>query len=222
MGTLTAKYVLDGAWITANDEAAERWKPEEGLRWLNTGQRAIATGLRSAWTVTAIKDLEPLKTRQSLAGIGVPEGTSVIGVHAFAKNGTLDRSVIVRDKRIFDERDPYWRSRVATAVVDAMLDPDEPTVFYVHPAVPAGQIELTWSALPPDVASINAPITLADKWESALQAYVLYRFWLKDATFSQGPTKAAMQWELFKQLVGVTRDADLAAFVATSTKGGAQ
>jgi hypothetical protein len=178
--------------------------------------------LRSAWTQTAIKELEPLKTRQTMAGLGVPEATSVIALHGFGKNGVLFRSVVVRDKRIFDERDPYWRSRVATAVEDAMLDPDEPTVFYVHPSVPAGQIELTWSALPPDVPNINAPITLADKWESALQAFVLYRFWLKDATFSQGPTKAAMQWELFKQLVGVTREADLAAFVATSAKGGAQ
>lgn len=221
MGTLTAKKILDGAWIKAADEQHERWPEAEGLRWLNDGQRAIVIALRSAYTANVLRPLQAGKTRQTLAGLGLVGGLSIIGVHGFAKNGNLYRAVTTRDKRLFDERDPYWRTRVGNAVEEAMLDPDEPTAFYVHPAVLDGEIELTYSLLPPEVPNINAPIALGDEWGGALEAFALASFYAKDATQSQGPTKHATYMAEFAQWLGAVKGAELAAGAGANTKGGA-
>ena len=221
MGTLTARKVLDGAWIKATDEGHERWGEAEGLRWLNDGQRAIVVAVRTAYTASALRPLQPSKTRQTLAGLGLPTALSVIGVHGYGKNGALYRAVTTRDKRLFDERDPYWRTRVSNEVEEVMLDPDEPTVLYVHPAVLSGDIELTYSLLPPEVPSLSAPITLGDQWGGALEAFALAGFYAKDATFSQGPSKQAGYLALFGQYVGAVKSAELAAGAGANAKGGA-
>lgn len=230
MSTITGTQILERAWIKAQDDGDTgpvRWKEPEALKWLNDGQREVVNIHRAAYTLTAVRPVLA-GCRQTLAGLGLPQGIQVVEV--LANYGTdlttVGRALRLQERKHLDEFRPQWRSDVADEASAFMLAPDQPEAFDIHPAVPAGRgLQVVYASLPPDLTTAAQLIALSDVYANALQFFVLASFYLKDTTFTAAPAKAAFYMQAFAQSLGVKRDNTLltaATAIAASNAKGAQ
>lgn len=221
MPTLTGQNIVDRAWIKAQDTnggSGVRWPSTEALLWLNDGQREVVNVLPSAYTVTATPTVLP-GTRQTLAGLGLTSGITTVDVtRNYALNGTtVGRAITLRKREWFDDQRPNWHSEVASEAIHWTLDPRDPKAFYLYPAITSGKIEVVYSASPADLGSLAATLTIDDIYANALQWFILFSFYSKDATYTQQPAKAGAYYQLFLQSLGVKSNATLQnAMVASS------
>lgn len=227
MGTLLGSYVADGAWLKANDAtggAATRWLTAEALRWLNNGQREIVNQLPRANAVTATPTVVA-GTRQTLSGLGLTTGVQIIDVTANFNTGATvrGRAITKRDRADFDDQIPSWHSDTAAEADHWMQDDRDPKAFYIYPAIAsaAGKLEVVYAANPTDLASLASAISLDDIYANALEAFVLFSFYSKDATYAKGMQLAATYYSLFKDLLGV-RGTNIAGIAAKGDSKGAQ
>ena len=217
MPTLTGQVILDRAWIKAQDTGGVRWPSAEGLLWLNDGQREVVNVLPSAYTLTTIAAVQA-GTRQTLAGLGLASAITTVDIpRNFAVDGTTPgRSVTLRKREWFDEQRPNWHTEVGTEAVHWCMDPRDPKAFYIFPAIAgaAGKLEVVHSASPPDLVNVASVITLDDIYANALQWFVLFSFYSKDATYTQNPAKASGYYQLFLQSLGQKGNATLSNALA--------
>jgi hypothetical protein len=213
VGTITGQQIADRAWIKVNEatgSSATRWTPAEALLWLNDGQREIVHQLPKANPQRATPTIAA-GTRQTLTGLGLTNGIQVLDVvRNMAADGTTPgRAIIKRDRAWLDVRKPSWHSDTASDAYDWMFDDRDPKAFYIYPAKTSGKIEIIYSALPTDLTVIGDAIALDDIYANALQWFMLFSFYSKDATFNRGQQAAASYWALFMQALGL-RDKSVA------------
>ena len=210
MGTLTAQSIVDGAWITLQDTngaSGVRWPAAEGLRWLNDSQREVVINLPSAFVKTAIVTLAA-GTRQSMAGVS-PALADAIQLQRVVRNfdaaGTAPgRAITVKPMAWLDEQRPTWHSDAAAPAIHCMFDPNDPKSFYVWPqASGTTKAELVYAAVPPEMASLASVISLDDIYANAMQYYLLFRSFGKNATYTRSPQAAAAYYQLFLQSLGI-------------------
>lgn len=207
MGTITGQQIADRAWIKVQEQtgsSATRWTPAEALLWLNDGQRETVHQLPKANTIRATPTVVS-GTRQTLAGLGLTAGIEIVDVvRNMATDGTTPgRAIVKRDRAWLDLRNPNWHSDTAADAYDWMFDERDPKAFYIYPAKPGGKLEVIYSALPTDLASLASAISLDDTYANALQWFLLFSFYSKDATFNRGQQLAASYWALFMQALGL-------------------
>jgi hypothetical protein len=222
MGTQTGQQIVDRAWIKAQDTnggSGIRWPSTECLLWLNDGQREIVNQLPKAYPLRATPTTVS-GTRQTLAGLSLTDGIAVIDVvRNFGADGTTaGRAITKRDRLWFDEQRPAWHSETAAEAYHWMFDERDPKAFYLYPGKTSGKVELIYSANPTDLASLSSAITLDDIYANALQWFVLFSFYSKDAVYTKSPQLAAQYWGLFMQALGF-RDK---AVVMASAQGDAR
>lgn len=208
MGTITAQQIADRAWtkaLEATGSSATRWTPAEALWWINDGQREIVHQLPKANAVRAVPTLSA-GTRQSLAALSLPAGIEVLDVpRNFAADGTtVGKAITLRERDYFDEMFPDWHSVTGASVEHWFFDPRDPKAFYVYPALTGnGKVELIYSANPADLAALADVITLDDTYANALQFFVLFSFFSKDANYAKSLQMAASYWGMFMQALGI-------------------
>jgi hypothetical protein len=209
MSTLTGQYIADGAWTKVNEAtggAAVRWPTAEALRWINDGQREIVNQSPRAYTKTA-KATTVAGTRQDFAGLNISDAVQLVDViRNFRADGTTPgRALTKRDRVEFDEQMPTWHNPAAAAdAVHWMFDDRDPLAFFVHPPLQTGgKLEIVYAASPTDLSSLSSTITLPDIYGNALQFFVLFSFYSKDATYAKNTALASSAWQLFLQSLGI-------------------
>ena len=209
MGTLTGMNIADRAWYKANEATggtATRWTSTEALLWLNDAQRAIVVALPRANTVRATPTVVA-GTRQTLAGLGLTTGIGISDISAnYNAAGTVrGRAIVKSEKSYFDDALPGWHAETATEAKHWFYDDTDPLAFYIWPAITsaAGKLEILYPALPTDLATINSTISLGDEYAEAMQMYLLYSFFSKDATYAKSPQTAASAYGMFQGLLGI-------------------
>jgi hypothetical protein len=205
----TGQYIADSAWTKVNEQigsSAVRWPVAEALRWINNGQLEIVNQSPRAYTKAATVALVP-GTRQTLPGLTLTDAVMLVDVtRNFAADGvTPGRAMTKRDRVEFDEQMPDWHTTAPTsAAVHWMFDDRDPLAFYVWPAVTTGnKAEVVYSAQPADLTSLASPISILDIYANALEYFVLFSFYSKDATYAKSPAMASAAWQLFQACLGV-------------------
>lgn len=199
MGTITGQQIVDRAWTKAQDTGGGggvRWPTSEALMWVNDAQREIVNQLPKSNPKSATPTLAA-SSRQTLAGLSITDGVSVLDVVRATATG---QPITLRPRAWFDDQLKTWH---ATSGVPYhwMLDDRDPTAFYVWPNS-AVAIELIYAALPTDLGSLAAAITLSDIYANAIQFFVLHSFYSKGATYTKNPQLAAQYWVQFMQCLG--------------------
>jgi hypothetical protein len=218
MGTLTGQQIIDRAWIILQDTngaTGVRWPATEQILWVNDGQREVVMNLPSAYVKTTIAALQA-GTRQTLAGLGFTDGIQFMKMpRNYASDGTTPgRAVTIKPMLWLDEQRPNWHSDPAAPAIHCFFDPADPKTFYVWPpANGTGRGEVVYAASPAELASLSNTIVLDDIYANALQYYVLFRSFSKNATYTKAPQLAAQYYQLFLQALGI-KDARVKALDA--------
>lgn len=222
MGALTGQYILDGAWIKANEQiggAAIRWPAAEGLRWLNNAAREIVNQLPSSNSKRG-SPVVAAGTRQDFANLAITDGLQVTDVvcNLLADGTTRGRPIRKAERAWLDDNIEDWHSQTGTAITTWVQDPRDPKAFYIFPRPTAGsKIELVYSAAPVDLTNPATAWQLDDVYANAAEAFVLYSFYSKDATYTKNPQIANGYWTLFLQMLGV-RGSNLAGFAGVGDR----
>ena len=229
MPLITGQQIVDRAWIKAMDTnggSGIRWPADEELRWLNDGQREVVNQLPSAYTLSANPTVVA-GTRQTLAGLGLTTGIQFIDVpRNFNLAGTVPgRAITLRKREWFDDNRPAWHNEVAAEAMHFVMDPRDPKAIYLYPAITSGKIEVIYSAAPPDLGSLAAVISIDDIYANALQFFMLFSMYSKDASYTNAPAKAGAYFQMFMQSLGKKAEntmANVAMAAAASSAGVSQ
>lgn len=203
---ITGQNIVDRARIKAKDAATtKRWSDAESLYWLNDGQREVVQVLPRANTKRVLATVAS-GTRQTLTGLGITDGIQFMDVvRNYDTTGVTPGSAIVKCKRSdLDGKYRNWHSRLAAEADHWMSDEDDPTAIYIWPAVSgSGKLEVIYSALPTDLASLASTISLNDVYANALQWFLLFSWHSKDAEHEKSALRASSYYQLFLQSLGV-------------------
>lgn len=206
MGTILASALISRAQDISNDVGGTRWDSSEWLRWLNDGQREIATIAPDSYSKTANCTLVA-GTKQTVPSdcIFVMRPIRNMGVGG-ATPGEPIRPV---DQLLLDQQRPSWHTDTATLVVKHFIyDKRVPGEFYVYPPMSGTTtIELAYAAVPAAVAATGAAITLDDTFANPLLDYMLYRAFLKDVEIDGMPSRAAVHKQAFMDSLGLASKA---------------
>lgn len=174
MGTVLASAVISRISTALNDTGNVHWSQAELLGWLNDGQRALVSVRPSANTVPVTLNLVQ-GTLQTL-----PDAYAGIVDIPCNATGEVVRSV---DRSVLDTESPAWHQATANAVVrEYAYDLRAPNLFWVNPPQPAipGSVKALVGAVPAEIATVNDPLTVHDRYVPALIEYGLYRALSKD------------------------------------------
>lgn len=209
MGTITCQQIADKAWTKVNEAtggSAVRWPAAEAFGWICDGQREIVNQLPRSYAVRSTPTVLA-GTRQTLGGMGLTSALQVLDVVAnYNLAGTVrGRSITKRGRAEIDDQLPTWHSVTGAEAVHWYFDDQDPKAFYIYPAIAsaAGKLEIITSDSPADPASIADVITLDDVYANAIQFFVLFSFYSKDATYTKNPQTAASYWGLFQGSLGI-------------------
>jgi hypothetical protein len=206
VGTYTGQNILDRARDKANDEdTTKRWSDAKALQYINDGQIAAVGVLPSVYTLAATPTAVAGSTRQTLAGLGLTTGLTIVDVpRNIASDGaTPGRAMTKRDRVWLDDHRPRWHTEMAAEAYHWCQDERDPKAVYVYPAKTAGKLEIIYSAMPPALATLASTIAVDDIYADTLQWYLLFSFYSKDATNNRGQQMAATYYGLFLQSLGV-------------------
>jgi hypothetical protein len=208
MATITVSSLLGKVGILLQDTTNVRWTQNELLGWFNDGQRELVALKPNAYVKLDAVQLAA-GTRQSLPS----DGFELVDVvrNMGADGATPGRAIRQVSREILDAQNPDWHSATADAAVKhftySILNPK---TFYVYPPQPTsgrGYAEVVYFATPSDV-TVNATVTLDDIYVTALQNYVLYRAYLKDAEYGGNAALSAAYYGQFTAILGAKTAAE--------------
>lgn len=200
---LTAQSVIRRVVETLQDPTSVRWSAGELVRYLNDGQREIATTRPDSTAVTASMTLAA-GAKQALPAAGAKL------IKVVRNTSGTKRAVRQTNRNILDAQLPSWYNQTGvTEIVHYMYEAQEPRVFYVYPpaASSGASIELVYSAYPADITEpgsnttytdVTGNISVADQFANALADYVLYRAFAKDSEYASNATRAQAHYAVFQ------------------------
>lgn len=197
MSVITAGNLIDKAAVALFDTTNAEWSRTELLAHLNQGQRLIAT-LQPSANATTANILTAVGSKQSVPATGwmLLDVVRNMGINGSTPGYTVN----VTSRKLLDAYVPDWNSAGSSAVTrNYVYDPQTPRQFYIYPpSLGTHYIEITYAAVPADVASEATVITISDAYEDALLNFMLFRAHSKQATFAD-PAKAQGYLALFNQ-----------------------
>ena len=200
--------VINQTAYMLTDESAVRWPKPTLLGWFNEAQRAVVLRRPDSLAVN-----EPFScqggSRQDMPaeGIRLIDIVRVIGGSGITK---VDKSQL--DAHIRD-----WYTQAESADIEHFVyDERDPKRFYLYPPAAVGTtIEIIYSKSP-DVVSIadfntdTQVISVDDVFANALQEYILYKAWMKDAEHAGNSNRANGHFNQFMVAIGDKTRADTA------------
>jgi hypothetical protein len=214
MGTIIVNEILERCQDALHDSASgTRWGLPSLLRILNKAQRAIVVKKPQA-NITEASKILVAGVRQSL-----PAGAiQLIDIpYNMGKTGTArGRSISKIPKRVLDLSNPAWTTDAADTdaqVFHYVYDLATPAMFYVWPQQPTsafGYVQLVYSSVPATV-KLSAAIGIGDEYDAAIEAYILWQAFGKDAATSQGQAqRSEYHHNAFLAEIGMKLDAEKA------------
>lgn len=219
---LTAQQILDTAWIKVNEQtggSAVRWPTAEALTWLNRAALEIVNQLPSS----NAKHAQPVVasgSKQDFAGLAITDGLQWLDMICNIKaDNTRGRPIRKLARAVLDDQLPDWHTTSGDAATQWMFDESDPKTFYLYPQPPAGRkVEVVYAAVPANMGALNSAWPLDDVYANAAEAFVLYSFYLKDATYTKNPQLASSYWQLFQGMLGIRGQNNQKAAVSADVK----
>jgi hypothetical protein len=191
-----------------------RWKDPEMLGWINDAQREIVlvkpnTSARN----TNIPLVEG--TLQSIPSDGVSLLKAVRNVSGSTNTSTdtPGRSIRISEVEILDAENPEWHyENPNLEVLHYMFDEDDLTHFYVYPPQPVspGHLNIIYSASPIELQALTDNLSIRDIYANQVVDYVLFRCYLKDATYAGNAQRAQTHYQLFRESLGLKAQIEMA------------
>jgi hypothetical protein len=215
---LTAQSIIQRVVLTLQDPTSVRWPVPELCRYFNDGQREIVLQRPDAASETATIVLVN-GTKQTLPASGAKLLT------VFANTSGTKRAVRLVDRTILDVQTPGWHALTGVAeILHYMYDERDPTVFYVYPpATTSASLEVSMATFPTDITvpadgtlytAVTGNMGLPDIYGNALQDYILYRAYSKDAEYTANASRVAAHYGMFANALGI----EIKATVAVSPR----
>lgn len=206
MGLKTAQQIMDGAWTKVNEQtggAAVRWPAAEGLMWFNNGMLEIVNQMPSANAKRATPTVAS-GSRQDFAGLGLTDGLQWLDVVCnVSSGGARGRPIRKAERAWLDDNLPGWHTATAAEATNWVHDPRDPKAIYLYPNPASGtKLEAIYAAVPTPVTNPASAWPMDDVYANACEAFILYSFYSKDATYTKNPQLASAYWTLFLQMVG--------------------
>lgn len=209
---IAAKSILQRVVTQLTDETSVRWTITELVRYLNDGQREIATYRPDSTATTATVALTA-GPRQTLPA------TALKLLEVLRNTGGTKAAVRKIDQKLLDAQLPNWQSgTTSTTVKHYMYDVRDIRVFYVYPPAAVGaSLEMMYSAKPTDIAEqtalddVTGDISVFDLFGNALIDYIMFRAVAKDAEYAGNVARAQAHYSAFQNGVGVEASATAVA-----------
>lgn len=205
---ITAQSVLQRVITTLVDETNVRWTVTELIRYLNDGQREILTYRPDATSTTVTVEL--------IAGARQTLPTTAFRLLDVVRNtGGTKAAVRKTDMKLLDAQVPSWQNGTTNTVIKHfMYDLRDIDVFYVYPPAAVGaSLEMVVSAKPTEIAEqtgvnlVTGNISVLDLFANALQDYMLFRAFAKDAEYAGNGARATAHYQAFQNGLGVEASA---------------
>lgn len=217
--TIAAQSTIRRCVETLQDNTSVRWPIHELVRYLNDGQREIIVHRPDAMTTSATLALAA-GSRQVIPSAGTK-------LEDVIRNTSGTKRAVRRcDREILDAQIPGWHALTGVSeVLHFMHDPRDPRVFYVYPpATVSASLEVVYSSLPTDIAepadgslytAVIGNLSVPDIYGNAIQDYVLYRAYSKNAEYAADATRAVGHYGAFAAALGI----ELKATLMTAPQG---
>ena len=206
MATIKVVDVLKDASYMLTDPEYTRWPMQTLLTWFNEALAAIVEKRPDALAVNAAFSCEA-GPKQKLPAIGLRliDVIRVIGGNTITN---VDRSHI-------DANIPDWPTFPLTAELEHYIyDERDPKTFYTYPPAELDtSIEIIYSKAP-DIITITdfkadqQVMALDDIYANAIQDYILYKAWMKDAEHAGNTARAMGHFNQFRVGIGDKTQAD--------------
>lgn len=239
MGSVTAQAIFTRVSRVLLDVDYTRWTLPELLDWLNDGIREVILQKPSAYSTTTTIMLDE-GTLQAVpaASLGLLRVIrNLIPPQAGQTAPVGGRVIRMVSREVLDTQSPDWHDPTITREKDVVkhvvFDEANPYAFYVYPPnTGKGMIEVILANEPAPMAVIDGDdttdiasysdltIPIPDIYVNALVDYVLYRAYIKDASFAGNTQRAALHYQQFANSLGlkVKLDASLSPNTAAQTE----
>ena len=204
---IAASALLHRVIDTLQDANSIRWTIQELVRYLNDGQREVASHRPDMLATTAALTL--------VAGSRQTIPTGGLKLIEVLRNTASKKAVRQCSRELLDAQLPGWQGLPgAIDIVHFMFDPRTPKQFDVYPpAAATSSVDLTYTAMPADVAEPAAPasiwsdvtgnIGVTDIGANALIDYVLHRAFSKEAEHAVNAQRAVAHYQAFASALGI-------------------
>ena len=210
MANITKKHILDVILDQVQDEDNKLWSYEDLLNWENLGER----------TIVSLNPLANSKRESIKLASGVKQSIPAGGI-AFIRvirnmgtdGATAGTGVTPATVEAMTSFYPSWSTQTATQeIINAMPDPNDPTIFYVYPASDGtGYVEEEFSVVPPIVAYDDdgdwesAHIGIREGYVDPLMNYIFHRAYGKDTDIPGNKERSAEYHGLFLGAMGISK-----------------
>lgn len=223
-----AKDVMKAASITLQDSGAVRWTAQELLSYLNSGMIEIVT--RKPNAVSETRELTLVQgAKQS-----IPSDCTILS--DVTRNTVAPMKAIraLASRTLMDAQIPGWQdtttlpfNKTVQHVIHSMNDPRS---FYVVPGNDGtGKIEAVVGVIPAPVAPPSGAsaldidaytniVPMPDVWRNALENFVLYRAFSKDAGLPGAGERAAAHFQMFTAIIEGVANGEAAMALANQAK----
>lgn len=210
MGTILASAIITKARDILQDLTAVRWTDAEALRWLSEGQRFITMQRPDANPVLANLTMVA-GTKQTLptAAMRLLDVVRNMGVGG----ATPGAPISLVDRQVLDAQVADWHTQTGvTSFKHYVYDQRNPKTLYVYPPASATSptIEIIYSAVPAEIATVGTAIGIDDIYEPVLLDYFLYRALSKDAEYAGNIERAKLYFVAVNGSLGLKTTVDMA------------
>lgn len=206
--TIPAQTILQNVQDALNDLDGVRYPASTLVRHLNKAQR---------WMQVARPDVTATATTWNLApGFKQELPANVATLIDIPSNATGKSSRITKvDLALLDAATPNWRAQTPKVeIIHFIFELRTPRQVLVYPpAAPGAKLHLEFSAYPQDVpvptgdgksfSTATGAISVADKWQAALESLVLHFAYAKDLESPANAQLAAAHLQMASQALGI-------------------
>jgi hypothetical protein len=183
--------------LLVDNGTSPRWTDAELLNHISDAQRTICAFSEDEIAKVAVMQLVA-GTRQQIPA----DGISLLNiVRNMGTTGTVPgRAIRIIQRDIIDNQNPTWHSDAQVGYTyNYIYDPLDSKNFFVYPPSNGkGYIEINYSFVPPEVASLSTALVIPDVYQTAVMDYVMFRCHQKDADSSGGHAAAQMYLQMFQ------------------------
>lgn len=214
---MLASDIIDRARLVLNDLDSVRWTDAELLKWINDGQRIVATVKIDASVSNETMNLVA-GTKQTLPSNALRLLDVVCNIDGSGNSGRAVRPV---DRQILDEQTPGWHSSSQSdTIYNWVYDNRDPLHFYVYPpAKSTAKLAVKLAVKPTDVSSTSSSLSVLDTYVDPIFNFVLSRAYAKDAEFSANAELSAAYLQVAQGLLGLKAQKDVAYSPDMNSRG---
>lgn len=168
--TRVVSDVLSRAGVLLSDTGGTRWPSTTLIPWINEAQLAVANLDPRATRKTATLNLASGYRQQ------LPADCLILLDDTY--NGAGDVVTPVRSRQQLDLEDPGWTAAAGDADAIHIVPPapgEKDFIIYPKQPAVAGTLEITYGAIPADVAGTGDTLGVEDEYFTAVLNYVVYR-----------------------------------------------